>query len=74
MIKTSFRALAVAAILTPFMFASSPSLAYKPASQAEEDAIKAAMAGDMRKAFGIMKEAIDKAEAEGDTAAVDRGI
>lgn len=49
-------------------------LAYRPASPAEGDAINAAIDGDMRKAFLIMKEHIDKAATEDNPMAVKQGL
>lgn len=53
-----------------------PSLgfAYHPASPAEVDALNAAVDGDMRKAFLIMKEHIDRAEASDNQLAVKQGL
>jgi hypothetical protein len=53
-----------------------PSLgfAYQPASQAEVDALNAAVDGDMRKAFLIMKEHIDRAVASDNQLVVKQGL
>lgn len=48
--------------------------AYEPASEAEVDALNAAVDGDMRKAFLIMREHIDRAAAANDQAAVKQGL